>query len=150
MIDPYGHAASLRSESVSKNPSSTKDIDVRLQVKACLHELNEIAETLGDQGQKYKDCLRVKLYRTLPSVSIYSTKGLTLVGTFLHAKKAIEGPQFAISTSASFVEDAYTKEFDLIWQSPTSLRYLLCNQDGDKDVHHQLDITRGNDPFNDI
>jgi hypothetical protein len=81
MIDPYGHAASLRSESVSKNPSSTKDIDVRLQVKACLHELNEIAETLGDQGQKYKDCLRVKLYRTLPSVSIYSTKGLTLVGT---------------------------------------------------------------------
>lgn len=147
MVFPGCYASTLRSESVSEDGAYHNEMFVALLVEDCLRTLNAIANSLARSDGHYRQRLEVRLYSTLPSVSIYSTSNIAFIGTFLHGKRAIEGPQFTITTGARFVEEAYNKEFDVIWNSTTTRPYPLCTQGGSDDVHYQLDCLRGTDPF---
>jgi hypothetical protein len=138
MVNPYGKTASLRSESVLKEFSADNAGFVKGQVTECLIMLNIIASEI-DPNKKLENRMKVKLYSTLPSVSIYySSRQLFFVGTFLHGKKAVQGPQFAIQKSAQFLVKAFQDEFDNIWNAHSSREFKLLNQGGNKDARLEL------------
>jgi hypothetical protein len=148
MVNPYGKTASLRSESVLKKFSSDDSGFVKGQVTECLIMLNEIASEIdteirdNDTKIRLSKLMEVKLFTTLPSVSIYNSRQLFFVGTFLHGKRAIQGPQFAIQKSAEFIVNAFDNEFDNIWNAQTSRLFKLSNQGGNRDARLQLQDLR--------
>lgn len=157
MVDPHSTAATLRSESVMSDEASNLFL-VKSLVIQCLTKLNQIAKELMRKYRnefKFKDNLEIRLYESLPSVSIYSMRVSTsssylmFVGMFLHGRLAVHGPQLAIMESNGFVARSFDHEFRQVWEAASENRYILCNQGGTEDVGRQLDVMRSPDPLPD-
>jgi hypothetical protein len=157
MVNPHSLAAELRSESVANGESSSLTL-VKSLVIQCLSGLNQIAKEINRKSPKFNDRLKVRLYDTLPSVSIYSMRGYTMsnnlmfVGMFLHGTFAVNGPQLAIMESSSFVARSFDQEFNKVWDAANAKEshFPLCNQKGGmEDVVRTLDVMRSPDPLPD-
>ena len=157
MVNPHSLAAELRSESVANDEASSLTL-VKSLVIQCLSRLNQIAKEINRKSPKFNDRLKVRLYDTLPSVSIYSMRGYTMsnnlmfVGMFLHGTFAVNGPQLAIMESSSFVARSFDQEFNKVWDAANAKgsHFPLCNQKGGmEDVVRTLDVMRSPDPLPD-
>jgi hypothetical protein len=153
MVFPHSQAATLRSASVANDEFSSQALVKSLVIQS-LSRLNQIAKEINGSYAAFKDRLQVRLYETLPSVSIYSIRvstmpnNLMFVGSFLHGKMAIHGPQLAIMESSSFVARSFDQEFNQVWDS--AYPFPLINQkEGMEDVVKKLDLMRSPDPFPD-
>jgi len=151
MVDPHSLAATLRSESVANDESSSLTL-VKSLVIQCLSRLNQIAKEINIDSPAFNDRLEVRLYATLPSVCIYSVRvstmsnNLMFVGMFLHGMLAVHGPQLAIMESSSFVARSFDQEFKHVWKAASP--FSLCNQEGGmEDVVKKLDVMRSPDPL---
>lgn len=152
MVDPHSMAATLRSESVMSDETSNHLL-VNSLVIQCLERLNEIAKDIRIEPSSFSNSLEIRLYVTLPSVSIYSIRVSTrpyclmLVGMFLHGRLAVHGPQLAIMESTGFVATSFDHEFNKVWNASSGNTYKLCNQGGINNVVRQLDLMRSPDPL---
>lgn len=159
MVDPYSTAATLRSESVMNDDASNLFL-VKSLVMQCLAKLNQIANQIVEEHRlshpsdfNFRDNLEVRLYESLPSVSIYKIRvstrsnSLMLVGMFLHGRLAVHGPQLAIMESNGFVARSFDAEFKQVWDAAAENKFKLCNQGGTEDVARQLDVMRSPDPL---
>lgn len=159
MVYPYGTAATLRSESLLNDDASNIFL-VKSLVIQCLTQLNQIANQIARELRlarpsdfKFKNNLEVRLYESLPSVSIYKIRVssrsncLMLVGMFLHGRLAVHGPQLAIMESNGFVARSFDAEFKQVWDGAAENKFELCNQGGTEDVARQLDVMRSPDPL---
>lgn len=152
MVDPHSMAAALRSESVMSDESSNLLL-VNSLVIQCLARLNKIAKDIEMSSSSFRNSLEIRLYESLPSVSIYSIRVSTrpyylmFVGMFLHGRFAIHGPQLAIMESTGFVAGSFDHEFNQVWNAASDNTYKLCNQGGIDDVVRQLDLMRSPDPL---
>jgi hypothetical protein len=142
MVFPYSTSARLRAESVRQGNSSYNEALVDVFVEQCLSELNEISKDIDENlsGQ-----FEIRLFSTLPSVSLYWAKNTIVVGTFLHAKRAVEGPQLVIADFSKdhFLSKTYTDEFDRIWHSSSEHQFKLQYKGEPIDIRRELDILRG-------
>lgn len=116
---PKSPAVKLREEALKKycaNPMS--DIN-RSNVE---QEVNKNLETLEEMFRQINlidDCrglLQVRLYNSIPSISIHRANDYVLVGVFLHGRLAIDSFQLELTGMDKIIINVCLTEFDRIWE----------------------------------
>jgi len=87
--------------------------DVRAEVDHCIQILSLIHKRLKERR---KPCLRVRMFNSLPSISVYQADDRYLVSVFLHGQLAINSPQFDIRGSNTELGKQVQREIDTLWQ----------------------------------
>jgi hypothetical protein len=87
---PDSDAAELRSKALKNLPNAIPAPNVRSCVWNNLDELRKVARGAGDS----RKLLCVKVYNSLPSISVYCVDDNGFVSLFLHDRLAIQLPQF--------------------------------------------------------
>lgn len=87
---PDSDAAELRSKALANLPDSIPAPNVKPGVESNLDELRKVARGAGENRR----FLCVKVYNSLPSISVYCVDDNGFVSLFLHDRLAIHLPQF--------------------------------------------------------
>jgi hypothetical protein len=121
LLSPDSQVAELRNEALeaSKDPVEIDD-PVRHGVKGNLADLKRIWSVLDEQQRKK---LEVRLYDSLPSISIHQVDQFCLMGIYFHGKFAINSPQFEVDMTSSLGEQV-DKEFELLWGVAQSIQNI--------------------------
>jgi hypothetical protein len=111
---PYSLAAGLRGEVLKRyasNPAQD-DLDVQSCVIANLETLEEVLRRSPADGP-----LSIRLYDTLPSLSMYRAGDLLFAAPFLHGSLAIHTFQMELDLQASdpLLTGTLLKDFELMW-----------------------------------
>jgi hypothetical protein len=113
MLHPYSDAAPLRSAGLPGSTQARWHLDrVRLGVKQCLDVLGAIAGAVDDDSRAR---LAVRLYDSLPSISVYSIDEHAFVSFFLHGQLAISAPQIEIQGKKSLFGRTVFGELQTLW-----------------------------------
>lgn len=86
---------SLRSKSLNNSGNDYSEDQVKSGIQQCLNTLSSIVQRLDDDSKGY---LKVRLYNSLPSISVYSMDERFFVGIFFHGQLAIESPQIEVQS----------------------------------------------------
>lgn len=113
LLFPNSGVAKLRTAALLAGGVKKPDDRVKIGVQHCLAEL---ANACDGVKQRRRGCLRVKVYNTLPSISVYRADGHYLVGMFLHGQLAINLPQFEIDGVNSVLAQRVQGELDTLWK----------------------------------
>jgi hypothetical protein len=113
LLFPKSPAARLRDEALrARQRQQTKPKEnVRQGVYGCFRILEGI---FGEVGSK-QSCLRVRVYNSLPSISVYRADEHYLVGFFPHGRLAIEAPWFEVEGRATTLGEVAQQELDIVW-----------------------------------
>ncbi|MDJ0617044.1 MAG: hypothetical protein QNJ63_09910 [Calothrix sp. MO_192.B10] len=109
MLYPHSGISTLRSKSLK---SSRDENQVRSGIEQCLDTLSSIARRLDD---KSKQSLKVRLYNSLPSISVYSADERFFVSVFFHGQLAIKSPQIEVQSKKSILGKAISIEIETLW-----------------------------------
>ncbi|MDJ0675948.1 MAG: hypothetical protein QNJ36_11290 [Calothrix sp. MO_167.B42] len=111
MLYPNSGIARLRSQALRGYRDENQ---VRSEIQHCLDTLSSIVQRLDDQSKQ--QCLKVKLYNSLPSISVYSADERFFVSVFFHRQLAIKSPQIEVLSKESILGEAIFKEIDTLWE----------------------------------
>ncbi|WP_242613221.1 hypothetical protein [Herbihabitans rhizosphaerae] len=112
LLHPNSMVTGLRNDALRDRGVDRKDDHVKTGIKHCL----DILETLQQQVNKRRlGNLKVRVYNSLPSVSVYRADDHYLVGVFLHRQLAIHSPQFEIVGAQSVLGQSIQRELDTLW-----------------------------------
>lgn len=121
LLHPRSLFVGLREEALRDLSDDSGDAHVRTGVNNCLDTLARMHRKLP----KRQGNLKVRVFNSLASVSVYRADGNYLVSTFLHGKLAINSPQFEIAGSEDTVLGVQIqRELDTLW-----------------DIGHDVDLT---------
>jgi hypothetical protein len=112
LLDPDSDVAKLRSAALQAGSRKGPKDRVKTGVRNCLAELASARQQIAEP---YRDRLRVKLYNSLPSISVYRADGHYLVGMFLHGELAVNLPQFEVDGGNSLLAQWAQGELDTLW-----------------------------------
>jgi hypothetical protein len=113
MLYPDSHIAQLRSQALQGSTQARfREDRVRPGVRHCLEVLAAIARTLDDDGRRH---LRVRLYDSLPSISVYGVDDRALFSVFLHGQLAVKSPQIEVQGQDSLMGRLVFRELETLW-----------------------------------
>jgi hypothetical protein len=113
MLYPDSQIARLRSQSLQNSPQARLREDrVRPGVRHCLEVLAAIARTIDDDGRRH---LRVRLYDSLPSISVYGVDDRAFFSVFLHGQLAVKSPQIEVLGQESLMGRLVFRELETLW-----------------------------------
>ncbi|GAB2983644.1 DUF5919 domain-containing protein [Saccharothrix stipae] len=113
LLHPESNAVDLRGRALRERGVERVGEPVRKGIVDCLNVLGAMHAGL-DRPDRAK--LRVRLYNSLPSVSVYRADERYLVGMFLHRQLAIRSPQFRIEGTATVLGRQIQQELDTLWE----------------------------------
>lgn len=113
LLNPDSPAVELRHRALLEGGVRAVSYDVRAEVNRCLEILSLIH---GRLPRAARDRLQVRLYSSLPSISVYQADEQYLVSMFLHGQLAINSPQFDINGTGSDLGRQVRREIDTLWQ----------------------------------
>jgi hypothetical protein len=113
MLYPDSQIAQLRSQALQgATQARFREDRVRPGVRHCLEVLAAIARTLDDDGRRH---LRVRLYDSLPSISVYGVDDRALFSVFLHGQLAVKSPQIEVQGQDSLMGRLVFRELETLW-----------------------------------
>lgn len=112
LLYPRSAAAELRSEALQSAVNPVPPDNVQRGVEENLSLLAYIFQKINSDK---RDNLKVKMFNSLPSVSIYQADELTLVGMYFHGELAIHTPQLEVDENSSGLGQSIEKEFEILW-----------------------------------
>jgi hypothetical protein len=114
MLHPDSHIAQLRSQALQGSTQARfREDRVRPGVRHCLEVLASIARTLDEDGRRH---LRVRLYDSLPSISVYGVDDRALFSVFLHGQLAVKSPQIEVQGQESLMGRLVFRELETLWE----------------------------------
>ena len=115
MLYPDSQIAQLRSRALQgPTPGRVREDRVRPGVRHCLEVLAAIARTVDDDGRRR---LRVRLYNSLPSISVYGVDDRAFFSVFLHGQLAVKSPQIEVSGQDSLMGRLVFGELVTLWET---------------------------------
>jgi len=115
MLYPDSQIAALRSQSLQgTGQARLREDRVRPGVRHCLEVLAAIARTIDDDGRRH---LRVRLYDSLPSISVYGVDDRAFFSVFLHGQLAVKSPQIEVSGQNSLIGRLVFRELETLWDT---------------------------------
>lgn len=113
MLYPDSQIARLRSRALQGlTQARVREDRVRPGVRHCLEVLAAIARTAGDDGRRN---LRVRLYHSLPSISVYGVDDRAFFSVFLHGQLAVKSPQIEVQGQESLMGRLVFRELETLW-----------------------------------
>jgi hypothetical protein len=114
MLHPDSHIAQLRSQALQGSTQARfREDRVRPGVRHCLEVLASIARTLDEEGRRH---LRIRLYDSLPSISVYGVDDRALFSVFLHGQLAVKSPQIEVQGQDSLMGRLVFRELETLWE----------------------------------
>jgi hypothetical protein len=114
-------AATIRSEALARYANLNKEFDIENEILRNLEILSTIINR--DDIKDYRHNLKVRLYDSSPSISLYRVNNCLLQGYFMHKNLAINSTWLQFDLNESFVSPSETKltyelmdEFQDIWK----------------------------------
>lgn len=115
MLYPDSQIAQLRSQALQGAAQArVREDRVRPGVRHCLEVLAAIARTAGGEGRRH---LRVRLYHSLPSISVYGVDDRAFFSVFLHGQLAVKSPQIEVLGQDSLMGRLVFRELETLWET---------------------------------
>jgi hypothetical protein len=115
MLYPDSEIAQLRNQSLQMSGQARPREDkVRRGVRHCLEVLAAIARTAGADGRSH---LRVRLYHSLPSISVYGVDDRAFFSVFLHGKLSTKSPQIEVLGQDTLMGRLVFGELETLWET---------------------------------
>ena len=115
MLYPDSPIARLRSQDLySATTARPREDRVKPGVRHCLEVLAAIARTVDDDGRRN---LRVRLYHSLPSISVYGVDDRAFFSVFLHGQLAVKSPQIEVQGQDSLMGRLVFRELETLWET---------------------------------
>jgi hypothetical protein len=113
MLYPDSHIAQLRSQALQHSTKERfREDRVRPGVRHCLEVLAAIARTVDAEFRRH---LRVRLYDSLPSISVYGVDDRAFVSVFLHGQLAVKSVQIEVQGEDSLMGRLVFTELETLW-----------------------------------
>lgn len=107
-------AVKLREDALRRYANGLKiKTNVESEVTKNLETLQEIFDHIN--GENYQGSLEVRLYNSIPSISMYRINDYFLVGVFLHGRLAVESFQLELTGKDTTLVNVCSEEFNKIW-----------------------------------
>ena len=114
MLYPDSAVARLRSQALqSSTQGRFREDRVKPGVKHCLEVLAAIARSVDVDTRRH---LRVRLYHSLPSISIYAVDDRAFVSVFLHGQLAVKSVQIEVHGQDSVMGRLAFGELEALWE----------------------------------
>jgi hypothetical protein len=114
MLYPASRAARLRSRALARgSPARSSEDRVEPGVRHCLDMLAAIAREVDDDGRRR---LRVGLYDSLPSISVYGVDERAFFSVFLHGRLAVRSAQIEVQGRDSTMGQLVFGELETLWE----------------------------------
>ncbi len=113
LLHPQSHIAQLRSQALQRATRARFRQDmVRPGIEHCLDVLAAVSQMVdeSDRGR-----LRVRLYDTLPSISLYGIDDRAFVSFFMHGHLAVKSPQIELRGHDSLMGRCAFEEMAALW-----------------------------------
>ena len=115
MLYPDSHVAQLRSQALQGSTQARfREDRVRPGVRHCLEVLAAIARAADDEGRRH---LRVRLYHSLPSISVYGVDDRAFFSVFLHGQLAVKAPQIEVQGQDTLMGRLVFRELETLWET---------------------------------
>ncbi len=113
MLHPDSHIAQLRSQALHGTTKARfREDRVQPGVRHCLDVLAAISSTVDEDHRRH---LRVRLYDSLPSISVYCIDDRAFVSVFVHGQLAIKSVQLEIEGQDSIMGRLVFRELETLW-----------------------------------
>lgn len=113
LLHPDSHIAQLRSEALQgANRARFRQNMVRPGIEHCLDVLAAVSQMVDDDRRRH---LRVRLYDTLPSISLYGVDDRAFVSFFMHGHLAVKSPQIEVLGPTSLIGRCAFEETKALW-----------------------------------
>jgi hypothetical protein len=113
LLFPNSGVAQLRDEALRTVRDPALQENVREGVERCLSILEFVLKRIGPERRHH---LQVRVYNSLPSISVYRADGTYFVSVFLHGQLAIDSPQFEINGTDTVMGAEVQRELDTLWR----------------------------------
>ena len=115
MLHPDSQIAQLRSQALQSSSTQARFREDRVKpgVRHCLDVLAAIARSVDDDRRRH---LRVRLYHSLPSLSIYGVDDRAFVSVFLHGQLAVKSVQIEVHGHDSVMGRLAFGELQTLWE----------------------------------
>jgi hypothetical protein len=114
MLYPDSHIAQLRSQALQHSTKERfREDRVRPGVRHCLEVLAAIAHTVDEDCRRH---LRVRLYHSLPSISVYGVDDRAFVSVFLHGQLAVKSVQIEVQGEDTLMGRLVFTELETLWE----------------------------------
>ncbi len=114
MLHPESNIALLRSQALhGSSQARFREDRVRPGIRHCLEVLAAIARTVDDDGRRH---LRVRLYDSLPSISVFSVDDRAFVSVFLHGQVSTHSVQIEVEGQQSLMGRVVFGELETLWE----------------------------------
>lgn len=109
LCNPWSPICQIRQQALSGKHTT----DVRNAIERNLHFFHDVFERLANDARPR---LRVKVYSTLPSMSIYQIDNIFICGNYFHGWLAIDSPQIKVTDHESKLGRRLGGELDTLWR----------------------------------
>ncbi|MFM8300579.1 MAG: DUF4062 domain-containing protein [Microcystis aeruginosa] len=107
-------AVKLREDALRRYANGLKiKTNVESEVTKNLETLQEIFDNINCEN--YQGSLKVRLYNSIPSISMYRINDYFLVGVFLHGRLAVRSFQLELTGTDTTLVNVCSEEFNKIW-----------------------------------
>ena len=114
MLYPDSDVARLRSQALQGSTQGRfREDRVKPGVRHCLEVLASIARTVNEDTRRH---LRVRLYHSLPSLSIYGVDDRAFVSVFLHGQLAVKSVQIEVQGQDTVMGRLAFGELETLWE----------------------------------
>lgn len=120
LLYPRSLVAELRNEAIAASPRPVLHESVQQGVEENFKILEHIYRHLNEEQRGQ---LQVRLYNSLPSISIYQVNQFCLMGIYFHGALAISSPQFEVNMT-SFLGKRIDEEFNTLWSIAQPIHHL--------------------------
>ncbi|GAA1345941.1 hypothetical protein [Saccharothrix algeriensis] len=113
LLHPKSRVTDIRDRALRERGVDPVAEPVRDGILRCLRILHSIHR---DLDERRRGRLKVRLYNSLPAVSVYRADERYLVSMFLHGQLAIDSPQFEIDGADTRLGRQIQRELDTLWE----------------------------------
>jgi hypothetical protein len=114
MLHPDSHIAQLRSQALQASTQARfREDRVQPEVRHCLEVLAAISRAVSGDCRRN---LRVRLYHSLPSISVYNIDDRAFFSVFLHGHLAINSVQIEVQGQDSLMGRLVFRELETLWK----------------------------------
>ncbi|MCZ8053421.1 MAG: DUF4062 domain-containing protein [Microcystis sp.] len=107
-------AVKLREDALRQYTNNSRiRTNVEFEVTKNLETLQEIFDHINCEN--YQGSLKVRLYNSIPSISMYRINDYFLVGVFLHGRLAVRSFQLELTGTDTTLVNVCSEEFNKIW-----------------------------------
>ncbi len=107
-------AVKLREDALRQYTNNSRiRTNVEFEVTKNLETLQEIFDHINCEN--YQGSLKVRLYNSIPSISMYRINDYFLVGVFLHGRLAVRSFQLELTGTDTTLVNVCSEEFNRIW-----------------------------------